>query len=181
MHEWDSWLDKVANETLPGGVSVAAVAGAMGAALVAKAVRVTLSRGELKPEERQQLEEAGAAALKAQRTLVALSDEDQVAYRRLLDTRKGLDDAGESEERRAAWLAATHVPLQVADTCQELLHHAMPLEKLCLPVVVVDLVIGTRLLLTGLDGGVRSGRANVKAWKAELWSDPKPADVTGRP
>jgi formiminotetrahydrofolate cyclodeaminase len=180
VHEWESWLDKVANETLPGGVSVVAVAGAMGAALVAKAIRVTLSRGELPPEERQRFEEAGAAAREAQRALVALSDDDEAAFRRLLETQKAPDDAGQSDERREAWLMVTHVPLQVADTCQELLHHALPLEKLCLPVVLVDLEIGTRLLLAGLDGGVRAGRANIEAWKTELKSDPQPADLTGR-
>lgn len=180
MHEWESWLDKVADETLPGGVSVAAVAGAMGAALVAKAIRVTLSRGDLPPEERQRFEDAGAAAHKAQRALVGLSDDDDAAYRRLLDTQKAPEDAGESEERREAWLMVTHVPLQVADACQALLHHVLPLETNCLPVVLVDLEIGTRLLLAGLDGGVRAGRANVEAWKAELKSDPQPADLTRR-
>ena len=44
----------------------------------------------------------------------------------------------------------------------------------------MDLEIGTRLLLAGLDGGVRAGRANVEAWKAELKSDPQPADLTRR-
>lgn len=180
MHEWKSWLNDVADQTLPGGVSVAAVAGAMGAALVAKAIRVTLSRGDLPPEERQRFEEAGAAALKAKQGLVGLADDDEAAYRRLLGTPKAPAGAGESEERREAWLMVTHVPLQVADVCQELLRHVLPLEKNCLPAVLVDLEIGTRLLLAGLDGGVRAGRANVEAWKAELTSDPQPGDLTRR-
>ncbi len=179
MHEWKSWLNDVADQTLPGGVSVAAVSGAMGAALVAKAIRVTLSRGELPPGERQRFEEAGTEALKAKQALVGLADDDEAAYRRLLDT-KAPADAGESEERREAWLMVTHVPLQVADVCQDLLHHVLPLEKNCLPAVLVDLEIGTRLLLAGLDGGVRAGRANVEAWKAELRSDPQPGDLTRR-
>lgn len=180
VHEWKTWLNDIADQTLPGGVSVAAVAAAMGAALAAKAIRVTLSRGELPPEERQQLEEAAGAVREARGKLLNLAAEDEAAYRRFLAAAKEPARAGESDERREAWLMVTGVPLQVAEACQNLLYRLTPLKKHCLPAVLVDLEIGMKLVLAGLDGGVRAGQANVKAWRTERMADPAPAEVARR-
>ncbi|HSJ54860.1 MAG TPA: cyclodeaminase/cyclohydrolase family protein, partial [Anaerolineae bacterium] len=73
-----------------------------------------------------------------------------------------------SQKRRDAWEAALDVPLRMAQTCQDLHHVVAPLQKECHPVVLVDLEIGTRLLLDGLDAGVRAGKANMKEWRSEL-------------
>ncbi|HSJ53856.1 MAG TPA: cyclodeaminase/cyclohydrolase family protein, partial [Anaerolineae bacterium] len=103
MHEWQAWLDEVSGQTLPGGVSVAAVAAAMGAALAAKAIRVTLARAELSPGDRQTFEAAATATREAQVALLRLSKDDEAAYRRVLAA--GKEPAG-SRKRRDAWEAA---------------------------------------------------------------------------
>jgi len=181
VHEWEGWLADVSNRTLPGGVAVAAVAAAMGAALVAKAIRVTVSRGDLPPDDRREFEAAAAEAREAQAALLGLSMDDEAAYRRVLSA--GREPAAGDErddERREAWLMAIDVPLRVAETCQDLLELLAPLHNRCLPAVLVDLEIGTRLLLAGLDAGVRAGRANVREWRDELLPDPAADDVARR-
>jgi len=42
VREFDAWLERLACKPLPGAVSAAAVASAMGAGLITKACRVTL-------------------------------------------------------------------------------------------------------------------------------------------
>jgi len=168
MHDFEAWLADVSDHTLPGGVAVAALAAAMGAALAAKALRVTLNRGHLTPGQQQELEVAVQAAREAQGHLVALSEADQAAFRRVLAV--GKLPAG-INERREAYEGATDVPVLVAGTCRNLLDRLSPLHGSCPPDVLVDLEIGTRLLLAGLYAGIRAARANLEAWKAELNGD----------
>ena len=164
MHEWEAWLSDVSNRTLPGGVAVGALAAAMGAALVTKALRVTLSRGRLSPGEKRRFEAAAAAAREAQAALLGLAEADEVAFRRVLTAGKG---SAASDERRNAWRMATDIPVSVAETSRDLLERLPPLHESCLPAVLVDLEIGTRLLLAGQDAGVRAARANLREWEAD--------------
>ena len=58
----ESWLDELAAQSLPGGVSAAALASAMGAALLAKTARVTLGRQTLAPGNRGRVDKIAAQA-----------------------------------------------------------------------------------------------------------------------
>jgi len=180
---WEVWLADVSNRTLPGGVAVGALAAAMGAALAAKAIRVTLARGRLSPDERQAFEAAAGAMREGQVALLGLVEADQEAFRRVLSVGKGPVGVGKGpvgagkgpvagDERRDAWLAATDVPIRVAETCRDLLGQLSSLHESCLPVVLVDVEIGTHLLLAGLDTGVRAARANLQDWGLDLLPDP---------
>jgi formiminotetrahydrofolate cyclodeaminase len=174
VHDWQSWLADISNKMLPGAVGVVALAGAMGAALVVKALRVTLSRGDLSPQEQQAFEVAAEAARQAQATLVGLAEADDAAFRQLLSVRKKgpADDEESLDERTGAWDMAVDVPLRVSETCRRLVHQLLPLEKSCAPAVRVDLDIGKSLLLSGAHGGLLAARDNVEEWQAERRSPP---------
>jgi methenyltetrahydrofolate cyclohydrolase len=174
VHDWHAWLAEISDRPLPGGVAVAALAGAMGAALVAKATRVTLSLGGLSPEEQQAFEAAARAAREAQATLVDLAEADEAAFRRLMAVRKQgpADDEESRQERTDAWAMAIEVPLRVGETCRQAAAQLIPLEKSCAPAVVVDLEIGKSLLRAGAEAGLRTGRANIEDWREERRSPP---------
>jgi methenyltetrahydrofolate cyclohydrolase len=173
LKEFDAWIEDLANKPLPGGVAAAAVAAAMGAALVTKAAGATLQYQALSPGARQRLEELADLAQASIDEFQRLAMEDERAYRRVLQTRAlTTDDA----ERRLAWREATEVPVRVAEGCRDLLLRLDALVDRCWPAVVIDLRIGRRLLATGLDSGVEAAEENLRAWG----EDPEAQDFRSR-
>jgi formiminotetrahydrofolate cyclodeaminase len=158
MKDLESWLRDMATQALPAGAAAAALAAAMGAALVAKAARVTLERG--------QPPDAAGAALEA--------------TFRLADARRPeLRDLAEADERAyAAVLAnggrgkalreAVDVPLRIAEACQALLAALPDALDTCWPAVRPDLEIGGWLLQTGRDAGLLVAATNLRDWGDKL-------------
>ncbi|HNT06435.1 MAG TPA: cyclodeaminase/cyclohydrolase family protein [Anaerolineae bacterium] len=158
MKDLYSWVESMANEPLPGGVAAGALAAAMGAALVAKAARVTLRRQQMSDPDRARVT-AVLARSQTQRTeLIALAAADEQAYQAVLNTRQlAVDDAG----RRQAWLAATEVPLRLAEACQVILGDAAEICAFCWPVVCSDFEIGRWLLEAAQQTGVLAAESNL--------------------
>lgn len=156
VNDLDVWLDNMASGSLPGGVAAGALAGAMGAALIAKAGRVSL---------RHDTAEAAVANMVAiadagRRELARLVQADVDAYRKVL-----------RQQSVAAWLAATGVPLQVAEICDRLLGQLDRLCAECWPGVAVDLEIGVDLLEIARAAGVRAARANLSNLESQPEAD----------
>lgn len=155
---FEAWLGEMAARPLPGGVAAAAAAAAMGAALLAKAARVTLRRagsGELL------FQELLGAATGLGKRLLDLADADSRAFQAVLATRAL--PAGDPA-RRQAWIAATEVPLRVAEACaalQECL--AFPFD-LAPAAIRADLEIGESLLKAGREAGCLAAESNLSAW-----------------
>ena len=161
MNAFDAWLDDLATQALPGGVAAAAVAAAMGAALIAKVTRLTLRRQPLSGSEQRRLASLIDLASQGMDELQRLAEEDARAYRQVL---RAATLPEEDAERRLAWQQATDVPLRVAEVCQELL---LPLDLLadrCWPAVGIDLQIGRRLLAAGRESGLEAAEENLHAW-----------------
>jgi glutamate formiminotransferase/formiminotetrahydrofolate cyclodeaminase len=111
----DGWLDALAaGRPTPGGGSAAALAGALGAALVAMVARLTIGRkayAAVEGDARGILAEAEALRAELRR----LVDDDAAAYE--LVSRAGKlakDDPGRARAVEEALLAAARVPLEVA-------------------------------------------------------------------
>ena len=146
VNDLDVWLDDMAGAALPGGVAAGALAGAMGAALIAKAGRVSLRRGT--PEGA--VADMVAIADSGRRELMRLVQADVDAYRKVLH-KQGL----------TAWLAATGVPLQVAEISHKLLGQLDRLCQECWPGIAVDLEIGIDLLKVARAAGLIAARDNL--------------------
>jgi len=155
------WLDDLATEPLPGGVAAAAVAAAMGAALCAKAARITLERQTLTDIVQAKLEDVYEQAQVQQAALLRLAGADEAAYRALMDVQAL---ATQQPERNQAWQAATEVPIRIAEACRSLLDEVSALESACRPSVRVDYEIGVWLLEIGLRAGQRAAQANLRSW-----------------
>jgi formiminotetrahydrofolate cyclodeaminase len=146
MNDLDRWLDDMAAAALPGGVAAGALAGAMGAALIAKAGRVSLRRGT----PQAAVADMVAVADKGRHELMRLVQADVEAYRKVLQ-----------ERRVSAWLEATGVPLQVAEISHTLLGQLDRLCEECWPGIAVDLEIGIDLLEAARAAGLRAARENL--------------------
>lgn len=94
MNDLEAWLDEMVDAPLPGGLAAAAVAAALGAALVAKVGRIVLARPGLPAGVRAAVEPLAALAQAERRGLLALAAADVEAYRAVLsDPADGPGDA----------------------------------------------------------------------------------------
>lgn len=128
------WLEKRMGEFLeavasakpvPGGGSVAAFAGAFGAALVLKVGRLTLNREEFRPVQNE-LQVAAASAQSFMAELANLASEDAAAYEAVAIAR-ALPKTTEREQNlrngviQKTLCTATEVLLKTARACGEVL------------------------------------------------------------
>lgn len=161
MRDFDAWLHDLATRPLPGGVSAAALASAMGTALVAKATRVSVQRQDVGEPDRALLQAVLDLACNRQQVLLDLAEADEGAYRAVLESRpQGHGIPATDEARRRA----IEVPLQVAEACHLLLSRLPGILDLCWPPVAPDLQVGQWLLEVGLRAGLSAAEGNMRAW-----------------
>ena len=158
MTDMNTWLNALSNDSLPGAVSAAAVSAAMGAALVAKAARITLHRRQLDDAAQDQVQALWDLAGRQQAALLELAGADEQAYRAVLRTRS-LPPSDPA--RTGAWVRATEVPIRIAEACHALLKPASSLLDTCWPAVCPDPEIGIWLLETGVRAGLAAAEGNL--------------------
>jgi formiminotetrahydrofolate cyclodeaminase len=158
---FDAWLHDVTTKPLPGGVSAAALASAMGAALVAKAAQVSLQRQDMKEEVRTACKAILDLARDQQQTLLGLAEADERACRAVLESHA--HEHG-TPSRDNTWHDATEVPICVAEACHLLLRRLPELLDLCWPALQPDLQVGRWLLETGVRAGLSVAETNLSTW-----------------
>lgn len=159
----------------PGGGSAAALAGAMGSALVAMFCNLTAGKKKY-AAVREEMEAVAAFALERKEQLLELVDRDSAAYEKIVAAnRLPKETEAEKSKRReasdAATLEATRTPLETAAVCVSLLERITPLAAKGNPNALSDLKVGTELLFTAFTGA----RANVEInlpWLAEAAAAP---------
>jgi formiminotetrahydrofolate cyclodeaminase len=156
----ESWLEELAAQSLPGGVSAAAVASAMGAALLAKTARITLGRQALEPGIRGRLDKIAAQARVERVELVELAEADRKAFRAVLDAQR---ESPSSPQQHDAYLVAAEIPVRVAEVCHGLLGSASAVRTVCWHSVLTDLDIGRWLLEAGMRAGLAAAESNLSA------------------
>jgi formiminotetrahydrofolate cyclodeaminase len=159
MRDLNTWLDALSNKPLPGAVSAAAVSAAMGAALIAKAARITMDRRQLDDADRDEVQALWELAGRQQAVLLDLANADEHAYRAVLRSR-ALPPS--DPDRTTAWLHATETPIRVAEACHTLLERASSLLDTCWPAVCPDPEIGIWLLETGARAGLAAAEGNME-------------------
>jgi formiminotetrahydrofolate cyclodeaminase len=154
------------NEPVPGGGSAAALAGALGTSLLIMVAGLAKTRTGA-PEEAADLAEASARLRPLRDSLLALVDDDSLAYRAVLDAMR-LPKATDAEQtaRRAAidtaMQDATRVPLETMRFCQQALRGAIVVATHGNPNAAADTGTAVELLVAALRGAAMNVDVNLK-------------------
>ena len=157
--------DLSADAPVPGGGSAAAYAGAMGAALAAMVARITLKK-EQSEELKSYIEETD----NLRSDFLRLVDDDSAAYARVAEAmklpRKTDEEKKERQERmQAALLAASRVPLEVAETARRLLDACERGVASASPMTASDIGVGALMAETALRGAALNVMINLASVK----------------
>jgi len=159
-------LDAFASpDPTPGGGSAAALAGAIGASLLAMVAGMPKTKTGT-PQAREALDDARRRLMAARSTLMGLIDRDAAAYDLVVAAYgqpKGTDE--EKTARRDAiqhaMRIATDVPLETATVCAGALGDAAAVEAHGNPNATSDVGTGIALLGAGLRGALLNVDANI--------------------
>jgi methenyltetrahydrofolate cyclohydrolase len=159
----------------PGGGAAAALAGALGAALVQMTANLSIGRPKLADiQDRARDIEARAAALRGQ--LAQLGDADTKAFEQVSAAYKlPRDDPAQHTERSAAIQAALQhaaaVPLETARLCADILDLAEEAAPLLNASVISDVLVGALLAHAALDSAALNVEVNLAAMTGRAAAD----------
>lgn len=153
------------SDPVPGGGSAAALAGAMGAALVHMVVELSTGRPAAEEHEHA-LAEVGEVATAAQSELLTLSEQDAVAYDAVVRARRLPRGSEEERQDRDARLAvavreATRVPLETARVAAQVFGLAELLAPIGNRNAISDVGVAAALAATALRGAVLNVEINL--------------------
>ena len=159
-------LDRLASRApAPGGGSAAALAGAMGAALVAMVAELTSGRPEYAEHETTVMQ-LRADAVACKDLLLELADEDATTYQSVVSARRM---PRESEAERAtrsaalgeAMLAAARIPMRIATVAAEVLGLAERIAPIGNRNAASDSGVAAQLAAAALRGAALNVRINL--------------------
>jgi len=156
------FMDELASSApAPGGGSVAALAGAMGAALVSMVCNLTVGKKKYADVE-EEIKAILGQSESLRQELMSLLEEDVAAYTRVSEAMKMPRDTEEQKAAREEALEkalkeATKVPLRVAEACVKVM-------ELCRPVAEkgnINAVSDAGVAVVMAEAGLRSAALNV--------------------
>ncbi len=166
------FVDEVSRDTpAPGGGSIAALAGALGAALASMVANLSIGKGEYDP----QYEDICSLAERAQKIkdeLVHAVDADTEAFNEVIDAMRMPKDTKEQQELRAramqeGYKSAARVPLRTAELCKEALELCLQAAGLGNEAVMSDAGVGALMANAGVKGAIYNVRINLPHTKDE--------------
>ena len=158
-----TFIDRVASpDPVPGGGSVAAMAGALGAALGQMAIEITKTKKNYQEHAARYADAlARLAALRA--ALLELVDADAAAYAGVMGAyRIARDSPGREPAIQKALVHATEVPARTANSAAEALRLLEDLRPIIHPNVASDLEVGFEMLRAAVKGGIANMRINTR-------------------
>ena len=177
----DFLADLSSEKPTPGGGSVAALAGALGAALITMVARISLKNKDLEDELKKEFEEIIDAAETAGKRFAVLIDEDAGAYDAVLiayKLPKGIDS--EKEARTAAiqkaFIHASEVPMETMELAGNLLRSAHTVTEKGNVNALTDSAVAVSML----GSAVRGGRLNVEVNLKYIKNEDYKSDMTAK-
>ena len=166
-------------EPTPGGGSASALAGALGAALLAMVAGIGRPRASTS-DDLERLARAGRTTEQLSDDLTALADRDSEAYAAVLTAYKLPKSTDEERDIRSshiqrALLDATIAPLNVMRKCAAALDQAPVIAELGNANASSDVEVGTELLRAGL----RGARSNVEINLGSLKDGERVREIRG--
>lgn len=169
-------------EPIPGGGSAAALAGAIGAALVAMVAELTIGRPDAAAHQEQLTDMRDGAALRRS-ALLDLAEEDAAAYAAVVAARRLPKETDAQREARARVMrttivAAAEVPLRTAQVSAEVLDLAERIAPISNPNAVSDAGVAAQLASAAIRGALLNVRINLPFLPpGEPLLDSAPAEV----
>ncbi len=157
-----TFLERLASDApTPGGGSVAALAGAMAAALGHMVTTFTIGKPKFASVQ-DQVKHLATRLQRAQAALQRLVDEDAAAYG-VLSAALKLDKSDPTRKDRLAQAAslAGSVPLQTATLCANVLSDSDTLHRIGNPMLRADAEAAAQLARAGLHAAAANVRANL--------------------
>ena len=149
---------------VPGGGSAAALASAMGCALIEMVARLSVKRAP-DPAGAELLQQLATEAGRLMDRLLELSQEDIDAYRAVVRTRRERPDDGEALAR--AWERAAEVPLASAQASAQAIQLHRRLQPLAWSMTASDAEAAGLLLAAGLRGALANVAVNLPELRGE--------------
>jgi glutamate formiminotransferase/formiminotetrahydrofolate cyclodeaminase len=158
------FADEVSRDTpAPGGGSIAALAGALGAGLAAMVANLAQGRGKAEDE----VLDIAARAQKLKERLVQAVDDDTNAFNAYLDARRlpqgsPAEKAARQAAEQAGLKQAVAVPWATAEACLEVMEAAERAVAAGNPASMTDALVGVQMGFAGLRGGLWNVLVNLK-------------------
>ncbi len=165
------FLRKLASEEpIPGGGSVSAMAGALGAALIVMFSKLGVVRKGVSSDDQDVLQKTAIEASSYQQKLTRLITEDSLAYGEVMQAFK-LPKTTEEEIRgrqqaiQHAFQKAVETPLQILKACTECLYLVAEVAILGNPSAFSDLKVAEYLCQAGARGAIENIDINLPSIK----------------
>jgi glutamate formiminotransferase/formiminotetrahydrofolate cyclodeaminase len=158
-------LQEFADETsrdsaAPGGGSVAALAGALGASLAAMVANLPHPKSEFEGV-RAELEEVAVRAQVLKQHLLNAIDADTWAFQKVMEANRSTG-ADRDERVREATLGAAQVPLEVAEMCPEVVELCSRAREIGLAASASDAGVGAGMARAAALGAAMNVRINLQ-------------------
>jgi glutamate formiminotransferase/formiminotetrahydrofolate cyclodeaminase len=158
----------------PGGGSVAALAGALGAALAAMVANLPHPKSAFEGV-RAELEEVAVRAQELKQELLDAIDADTWAFQALMDAAK-VSGPGRDEAVREATLGAARVPLAVVEACPEVVALCARAREIGMAASASDAGVGAAMARAAALGAAMNVRINLQ----EISHDPEAGEMLRR-
>ena len=176
------FVDEVSRDTpAPGGGSIAALAGALGSALVSMVANLSIGKGEFdsRYDELCQLAEEAQTAKDA---LTRAVDEDTEAFNEVIAGMRMAKDTPEqlalrSKAIQAGYKLASEVPLQTAQLCRQVLDLCQAAVNVGNSAVMSDAGVGALMAFAGVQGAVHNVRINLSSINDEAFVSKMKTDL----
>ena len=185
-----AFIDQLAAKSAyPAGGSSAALAGALGAALVSMACRLTLGKEGFEEVE-EELNSVLSASEPLRKNLLFAVDMDADAYQKVLEARS-LPAGNDDEQKirtvavRAAFREACESPRQIARDCLEVLRLCLRVSGIVNVSTTCDLGAAAIQVLGGLEISFMNAQANLPfvsndEYSDEVWTEMEEIQEEGR-
>ncbi len=166
------FVDEVSRDTpAPGGGSIAALAGSLGAALASMVANLSIGKGEYDAQY-EDICELAEQAQKVKDELVRAIDADTEAFNEVIDAMRMPKDTKEQQQIRAqamqeGYKSAARVPLRTAELCKEALELCLRAASLGNQAVMSDAGVGALMANAGVKGAIYNVRINLPHTKDE--------------
>jgi glutamate formiminotransferase/formiminotetrahydrofolate cyclodeaminase len=178
------FVDEVSRDTpAPGGGSVSALAGSLGAALAGMVANLCVGKGEY-DDRYQELCALADGAQELKDALIRGVDEDTQAFDEVISGMRMPKDTPDEREARnvaiqAGYKAATLVPLRTVGQCRDALRLSLEMVRIAPDEMMSDVGTGALVARAGLVGAAYNVRINIKSIADEAFRGEMESRLSG--